>query len=423
LATVLGIVLWPILVVFARRFHPEMIAVPMVLLPACVVTGAVASIQAAGLQGAMGFRGLAFAGVLSAGTLCAGSLAVALSSGGVTHQFAVAVLAATVLVALQGMLLARHVAPQRPLPVGGGRSPLESVEFRQYWLSAAGLLAIEFVVWQRPEVFFLASYASAEELGYYNAAWALANRLVLLATLLAPVLQAQVAGMRYASEAQRLRELYSRSGRWLCLLAMPVFLLPAGLAGPIVRLLYGGGFEPAAAALAVLSLGGLVACVSVAGSAIVYGTDKIDFALRWGAVAAATTLLLNLLLIPRYGSIGAATANVTGQVVAVSATLTLALRPSGYRFPWAAALRALAAGTAAACVANFIAGSIPGSIGMLVAIAAGISTYVVAIVVSGSLQPDDWLLAGLLAPHLARRSPYVRAILTWALGPAPGDPR
>jgi O-antigen/teichoic acid export membrane protein len=188
-----------------------------------------------------------------------------------------------------------------------------------------------------------------------------------------------------------------------------------------VRLLFGHAFEPAAWTLRILLLGALVATVSVAGSAIVYGTDKIGFALRWGAVAAVATLSLDFLLIPSFGALGAAVANVGGQVVAIGATLAFSLTPSGFRFPWVASFRTLAAGVLAAFAASLLEASLRGILGLLAAIAVGVSTYAGAVLVSGALRSDDWVLVKLLVPGLSRRSAHLHALLTWVLGPAPGD--
>jgi O-antigen/teichoic acid export membrane protein len=282
-------------------------------------------------------------------------------------------------------------------------------------------MLIEAIVWQRPEVLFLASYASPEQLSYYNAAWALSSRLMLIATFLAPVLQAQVAGMRYSDEATRMQALYTHSSRWLCLIATPAFLLPAGLAPSLVRLLYGPDFEPAALTLSILLIGALVTTVSVAGSAIVYGTDRMGFALRWGAVAAATTLSLNGLLIPSFGAPGAAVANVAGQGVAIVATLALSLTPSGFCFPWGVSIRTLTAGLVAAFAAGLIEAWLGGLVGLLAAVPVGLATYVGAVLVLRVLRPADWTLVNLLVPETARRSAHFRALLIWALGPVPGD--
>jgi len=281
-------------------------------------------------------------------------------------------------------------------------------EVRDYWLGAIGLTLIEAVVWQRPEVLFLASYSSAGELGYYNAAWALANRLMLITTFVSPVLLAQVAAMRQAEDAARMQALYSNASRWLCVLATPGFLLPAALAGPVLRFLYGAAYEPAASTLGILLLGAFAATVTVAGSAVIYGTDRMGFALRSGAAAAVATLSLDYLLIPSFGARGAAVANVAGQIVAIGATLAVSLSPSGFHFPWAAALRALLAGGLAAGAARLVESAVGGFVGLLAGGLVGLAVYVACVLVSGALGSDErsqlkLFLAGLLVRPAGER--------------------
>jgi O-antigen/teichoic acid export membrane protein len=103
-----------------------------------------------------------------------------------------------------------------------------------------------------------------------------------------------------------INNLYWQSAIWIAVCSFPIFALTFSLAQPITLLLYGTRYEQSATILALLSFGYYFnAALGQNGLTLkVYG--KLRYIVIINLVAAIVNLGINLLLIPRYGPLGAA---------------------------------------------------------------------------------------------------------------------
>jgi O-antigen/teichoic acid export membrane protein len=85
-------------------------------------------------------------------------------------------------------------------------------------------------------------------------------------------------------------------------IAVPTMLV----AGPVVRLLYGAAYARSGGVLAVHAASFVFVCVGIARSRFLLPANLTRFTMVTGVCAAALNVLLNLLLIPRFGAYGAA---------------------------------------------------------------------------------------------------------------------
>jgi O-antigen/teichoic acid export membrane protein len=107
--------------------------------------------------------------------------------------------------------------------------------------------------------------------------------------------------------------------------AIPVALLTS----PVMRLLYGAEFGPAVAPARVLLAGMLLAGASGLASAYLYGRGSPGLNSIVLGIGLVITVVLDLLLIPRYGALGAATASTAAYLCTDGMLVGLLLRLSG----------------------------------------------------------------------------------------------
>ncbi len=420
LAVIASGVLLGALAVRVPRFLPAPSELLVLLVPLALAAVAAQNVIAAALQGGHGFKAAAVANLAAGAVLLSGSVVVAVRHAGFVSQFGVAALATTASVLTGGAALWAALRAG-----GGGGAPRPRTDwgpFAAYWKAAAALTVIEMVVWQRSELFFLQRFAAPEQAAYYAAGFAIASRLTVVPQLFAPVLLATVAGLRYREEADVMRRLFASMTRWLALLCAPLYLVLAALSLPLAHGLFGPRFASSSAPMVILLVGGLVPAIAVPGSAIVYGTDRIGFALRLGAAAAVVTLLADVLLIPGHGARSAALANLSGQLFATVATYVLSLRPSGFAVPWVGVLRAVLAAALGAAAAWAVSSATGSLVALPLGAVAGGLVYLVALRVLRVLEPaDDRLFAALseLSPAFAR--PVIVGAGRFLL-PSPGQP-
>ena len=103
-----------------------------------------------------------------------------------------------------------------------------------------------------------------------------------------------------------INNLYWQTAIWTAMMSFPVFVLTFSLANPLTVLLYGERYEQSGIILALLSLGYYFnAALGFNGLTLkVFG--KLKFIVTVNALAAIVNVVINLLLIPRYGALGAA---------------------------------------------------------------------------------------------------------------------
>ncbi|MFB6294451.1 MAG: flippase, partial [Candidatus Nanohaloarchaea archaeon] len=121
----------------------------------------------------------------------------------------------------------------------------------------------------------------------------------------------------YAEEAmERISELYSTVTRWVATLALPVtagfLLFPAD----ILQLLLGTEYLPGTVPLALLSVGVFLSAVVGPADMVLLATGRTKQLMAAVVAFAAVDAMLNLLLIPMYGMVGAAVAMTAGFLAA-----------------------------------------------------------------------------------------------------------
>lgn len=180
------------------------------------------------------------------------------------------------------------------------------------------LVATLVLVIQQTDILMVGMLIDTEHAGIYTAA----NRLSMLVgfglmvanTVFAPVISAHHA----RDELGLLQSATTRAARTVLLFTVPAALLIGGF-GKLFLMLFGDEFTAGHSALVILVLGQVGAAAGGLGGFYLTMTGRHWQATRVSLGAAVANILLNLLLIPRFGIEGAAVAT------AISSTLWYAL--------------------------------------------------------------------------------------------------
>ena len=153
----------------------------------------------------------------------------------------------------------------------------------------------------RIDLLLLSRLRGLVEVGHYSAAYRILDMAIL-----APQSLCHALLPRLAAEPAGRRESRDETPGWLLLLTAPVAAAVTVAADPLLRLLYGPGFEQASPVLAVLiwtavpyAWNRYYACVLVAAD-----RQRADLAIN--ALLLALNVSLNLAMLPRFGARGAA---------------------------------------------------------------------------------------------------------------------
>ncbi len=153
--------------------------------------------------------------------------------------------------------------------------------------------------------------------GFFHAMTTVAQyRVVVPAASLNNIVAAAFASLYIPSatrlfakgDGKGLNQLYWRTAAWISVFTFPIFALTCCFARPVTVFLYGARYEESAVILSILAL---VFYFNVAlgfNGLTLKITGKVWYVAKIAALAAATGVVLNLLLIPKYGALGAAIA-------------------------------------------------------------------------------------------------------------------
>jgi O-antigen/teichoic acid export membrane protein len=162
--------------------------------------------------------------------------------------------------------------------------------------------------------FFLGFFRTEAEVALFGAAarTAMLTSFLLLATnaILAP----KFAELYERRDLARLGAMARHWARWLALLALPVLALFLAIPGTVMSV-FGAEFREAAPALSILAVGQFVnVAVGSVGYLLMMSAHERDMRNNV-TVAGVVSLVLNLVLIPRFGFVGASAATSGGLIV------------------------------------------------------------------------------------------------------------
>lgn len=191
-----------------------------------------------------------------------------------------------------------EVGDENAPPIAPGRLARYALPF-----TAIGLLNV--VVWRQSETLLLAHFRTAAETGYFDIAYRL-SQLVLefVPTTVWPLVMAGVSES-YARDRSSLAAAIDRYYRMLFVLAAPICVMGVVLGGKAITVLYTDTMAPAALPTQLFFLIFTMSFFASPLSMALYVMEKTHVNLIIYTVLGAANIGLDLLLIPRYGVVGA----------------------------------------------------------------------------------------------------------------------
>lgn len=274
--------------------------------------------------------------------------------------------------------------PQIPLP--------PEIRKRMFSFSglSTGLMILQIVIWDRSDIIFLKLLQpDIRQLAFFSVCFSVADRLMRMPQTFANALSAtQMA--EYGRDRDRLFRMTSKASTYVLLGTLPVLIGLACIGGPFVRVMYGSQYLPAIPVFIVVALLSIPRAILTPAQTLLYSAEDLGFVLRWGCVAAAINVLLDLILIPGHGALGAAWANGVAQTFAAVTIWGRVLARYPVRIDVPVLLRLSAATLAMAVVVlGIVAVPFNPTMKLGVAIPAGAIVFLVTSRMFSVLQTDD----------------------------------
>ena len=275
------------------------------------------------------------------------------------------------------------------------------------------ILVIDTIRYRQSEIEFLKRFSSDADIAFYSQSFNIAFNLMTIPGIFSGILLPTFSALSGQKDRAQLNDLYLSSNRIVALIAVPVGFGGAAIA-PALAALYGPAFLPMAPILAVLCVGNVVGSMSSVSNATLHSIEKQSFIVRWGLLMAVVNIVLNFLLIPSYGGVGAAVAHSSSQVISGIVGITYTFQCLHVSLPRRAFGRIALAALLAAAVAGLVSSWVVYWGGLLLAIGAAIIVYPVLLRWSRALEAADLALLSQFSHVLPKGLiPAYRTLLHW----------
>ena len=251
-----------------------------------------------------------------------------------------------------------------------------------------GMIVLFIVLYNESDIVLLSYLGQGErEVGWYAAASKVMKMLQLLPMLVVSGVYPVFSDLARGPEQEgALSTAYRGTLKLLLLVAIPVATVVFGFAEPLIRVVYGPGFTPAIAPLRLLACSIPFLYLGYVLVNVLVSSDQTKLAALATCSAGVVNITANLLLIPVFGIAGAALAAIAGQV-----TLVLIGAVAVERAVTCSRWRQLASKPVLASAAMFVAIALIGQASWAVALPAGLTIYLVVLVLSGALREEEFM--------------------------------
>ena len=181
----------------------------------------------------------------------------------------------------------------------------------------------------RFDILSVGFFLTAKELGLYSIAIINSTIFLLFNYVLNEVFLPVASTLMGKGKRDELAALYKSSVCWSTYIFFPIALIFIVRAPSFIKIVFGDEFIAASMAMQVLTAGYMTVCIEGPLPAMILAMELSWFVLIIRSVMIASTIGLNLLLVPRYGLLGAAVAMTITQLNVRFTRLFLLYRKTG----------------------------------------------------------------------------------------------
>jgi len=253
------------------------------------------------------------------------------------------------------------------------------------------VMILDAIVWERFGIFFLSIFSTSSEIAFYNVAFILSSRtMILLPGALTGILLPAMSEVYGGGDKEELARVHVNSTRYLSMLSFPLCLGGIAIARQLFPIFYGSSFQPASFIFGILLLGGTVGSASTSSSSLLYGAELQRIVVRVGILSAFILLAGSWLLVPSLGAKGAALATALAQIISGVVMMSYAYKTyMKQKFPTLSIMRILLASALMGSMAFLLIELIRGPVGLIFALIISMPIYILGLLLTRSLTSED----------------------------------
>lgn len=256
-----------------------------------------------------------------------------------------------------------------------------------------GLLLIGFAVYYRIDMVMLEWLRGTREIGFYAAAYRFLDAIIPLAAAIARPFYPRFSGLA-DRDVRGSRELLEKTWKPLMGLVLPLAIGICFAAEPVTLILFGSEFKDSVAPLQILIWGSVPLVLIMIPTQALMAADRVWPLVGIYGLSAGLNITGNLLLIPGWGAVGAATMTIVCEWFNLALVSIMLRREFAVSIEWRGLWRYALAAMGMASVLWLAQSS-----GVAIAVFSGTMGYVTMLVVLGCVRISDlvelkrWLAA------------------------------
>ncbi|WP_266082177.1 flippase [Haladaptatus caseinilyticus] len=164
---------------------------------------------------------------------------------------------------------------------------------------------------QQSDNFLLGYFISSSVVGLYDAAFTISSVLLVIHTAIGFLFLPIFSELAAAEDIDDMDEFYKLVTKWMVLISLPIYCLILAFPHAILSLTFGAEYQSSTDLLLLISTGFFIHLVFGINEHGLIAIGRTGTILRGNIICLSMNLLLNVLLIPSIGALGAALASVS----------------------------------------------------------------------------------------------------------------
>lgn len=162
----------------------------------------------------------------------------------------------------------------------------------------------------RADTLMLSYFKSSHQVGLYNAAYPLAGAMTLILSSFGFIYLPLASRLDAEDRRSEIDAVYTLTTKWIFVITLPVFVTVVVFSEDVLVATFGREYAPASLALTILVVGFFTGATFGRNRETVSALGDTVFLMGTNALALVANIVLNLVLIPVYGYLGAAVASM-----------------------------------------------------------------------------------------------------------------
>lgn len=265
----------------------------------------------------------------------------------------------------------------------------------------------------RTDTIMLGALSDSYQVAMFSAARPLAGGMLIVLSSFGFLYLPMMSRLDVGSEHEQMGRIYQTTTKWIYVVTFPVFLTFVVFPADVLRVFFSAAYTDGAPALVILSVGFFVNAILGRNRETVSALGLTKYLLVSNTIAFVANVLANLVLIPPYGLVGAATASALSFLVMnviVSSILIVRhdISPFSSESVRAYVVLPLVLFPPAYVLSQFVTLT---ALTLLPFLGAVALLTVAVVSLTGCLQSEDWIALEFVEDQTGLQVPFVRRYL------------